>query len=117
MRTGPVAFLKESTHPLVVEARKNADALVIESDGDEIPSALPLLHLKRCDFKDSSAHVRLPAVFYKHSTHMLASDAHPAWHAAWVSQNMTVSTESLQAFATHSSPVGPVVLRLSEVST
>ena len=115
MRSGPVSMFKTSTHPLVLAVRDIADAIVIENDGDEIPTAGALYHLKHCEVKTGDAHVGLPSIFYKHSTHVLCGNKEIAWYNKWVAQGLD-NHKALHAWATHWWVAAPTIVKLKEVS-
>jgi hypothetical protein len=71
MRDDPVAQFRISRHPLAVQARNQAStALLLQHDGDEIPSAQAVLHLSRCERKQSAAYY-FPCTSYKLNTQWL----------------------------------------------
>lgn len=71
MRNDPIMQLRTSDHPLAVKARGQAHtALFLQHDGDEIPAAAAVLHLKACERKPSGAYY-FPCTSYKLNTQWL----------------------------------------------
>ncbi len=107
-------MLKSSTHPLLVAARSRQDTLAIQNDGDEIPSADPLLHLKHCDIKTGNNQIAMPCVMYKHSTHWLPYGKRLKEFDRWMAMGLGDAAD-LEVVATHWWTAGPTVVPLQLV--
>ena len=66
MRALPVAMVKRSRHPLArfINSAAATGALALQNDGDEIPSAAALAHLKHCEAREQPPYM-MPATQYK----------------------------------------------------
>jgi hypothetical protein len=94
MRTEPLQQLKTSTHPLAVKLRQHLDtAMILQHDGDEIPSASAVLHLKSCELKPSTDYY-FPCTSYKLNTQWLQTTFdRVGWGQRWADSGLAPSNE------------------------